>query len=131
MIAFYIGLGTVLILKGAAIAQAMHDVAQKLSHMKYGWLVIIGFMGASSPLSAISPCALLPAPDLTPVFRFHSCHFIPTHDGSHDNRDVVRLRVRHEGVLHRTRGVHIGRCHCICRFEIPVLQAASEVVRYE
>jgi len=44
LIAFYIALGTVLILKGAAIAQAMYDLAQKLSKMRYGWLVIIGFM---------------------------------------------------------------------------------------
>lgn len=44
LIIFYIGLSTVLILKGAVIAQAMYDVAQKLSHMKYGWLVILGSM---------------------------------------------------------------------------------------
>lgn len=44
LIVFYIGLSTVLILKGAVIAQAMYDVAQKLSHMKYGWLVILGSM---------------------------------------------------------------------------------------
>jgi len=42
--AFYIALGTVLILKGAVIAQALYDLAQRLSHMKYGWLIIIGFM---------------------------------------------------------------------------------------
>lgn len=48
LIAFYAGLAAVLILKGAVIAQAMYDVAQKLSHMKYGWLAIIGFMIAIS-----------------------------------------------------------------------------------
>jgi len=48
LIAFYIALAVVLIVKGAVIAQAMYDLAQKLSHMKYGWLIILGFMGASS-----------------------------------------------------------------------------------
>jgi len=43
-IAFYIALATIFILKGAIIAQAMYDLAQKLSHMKYGWLIILGFM---------------------------------------------------------------------------------------
>jgi len=43
-IAFYIALATIFILKGATIAQAMYDVAQKLSHMEYGWLIILGFM---------------------------------------------------------------------------------------
>jgi len=44
LVIFYIALGTALILKGAVIAQAMYDVAQKLSHMEYGWLIILGFM---------------------------------------------------------------------------------------
>jgi len=44
LIAFYIALAVVIILKGAAIAQAMYDLAQKLSHMKYGWLIILGFI---------------------------------------------------------------------------------------
>ncbi|KAF9783037.1 Golgi apparatus membrane protein TVP38 [Thelephora terrestris] len=48
LIAFYIALGTVLILKGKLIAQAMYDVAQKLSHMKYGWLIILGAMVVAS-----------------------------------------------------------------------------------
>ena len=46
LIAFYIALAVVIVLKGAAIAQVMYDLAQKLSHMKYGWLLIIGFMSA-------------------------------------------------------------------------------------
>jgi len=44
LIAFYIALAAVFILKGAAIAQVMYDLAQKLSHMKYGWLIILVFM---------------------------------------------------------------------------------------
>lgn len=44
LVSFYIALATILILKGAVIAQAMYDVAQKLSHMKYGWLIILGSM---------------------------------------------------------------------------------------
>jgi len=44
LIAFYIALAVVLILKGAVIAQAMYDFAQKLSQMKYGWIIIIGIM---------------------------------------------------------------------------------------
>jgi len=44
LIAFYIALGVVLIVKGAVIAQAMYDLAQKLSQMRYGWLIIIGIM---------------------------------------------------------------------------------------
>ncbi|KAF9653456.1 Golgi apparatus membrane protein TVP38 [Thelephora ganbajun] len=44
LITFYITLGVVLVLKGAVIAQAMYDLAQKLSNMKYGWLIILGFM---------------------------------------------------------------------------------------
>jgi hypothetical protein len=64
LVAFYIALGTVFILKGAVIAQFLYDVAQKLSHMKYGWLAIIGFMSASlSSSSGVSRCAPLPAPD--------------------------------------------------------------------
>jgi len=44
LIAFYITLAVVIILKGAVIAQAMYDLAQKLSQMKYGWLIILGIM---------------------------------------------------------------------------------------
>lgn len=68
MAVFYIVLGTILILKGAVIAQAMYDLAQKLSHMEYGWLIIIGFM--SVLLSSVILCAPLSAPhDLTPMIR--------------------------------------------------------------
>jgi len=44
LIVFYIALGAVLIIRGKVIAQAMYDLAQKLSHMKYGWLIILGAM---------------------------------------------------------------------------------------
>jgi len=73
LIAFYIALATALILKGAVIAQALYDLAQKLSHMKYGWLIIIGFMSASSyspPTFNVTlhyPCHH-PVDDLTPWF---------------------------------------------------------------
>jgi len=59
--AFYIALAAALILKGAVIAQAMYDLAQVLSHMKYGWLIILGFMGAPSSSSAN---AYIPLPEL-------------------------------------------------------------------
>jgi len=44
LIISYIALGVALFLKGAVIAQAMYDLAQKLSHMEYGWLIILGIM---------------------------------------------------------------------------------------
>jgi hypothetical protein len=47
LVIFYIAFGTILILKGAVIAQTMYDVAQKLSRMEYGWLIIVGFMSAT------------------------------------------------------------------------------------
>lgn len=77
LVVFYIVLGTALILKGAVIAQTLYNVAQKLSHMEYGWLIILGFMSASSLLSDVSRYAPSSGPDdLTPVVRsqslFHS-----------------------------------------------------------
>lgn len=54
LIAFYIALAIVLVLKGAVIAQAMYDLAQKLSHMKYGWLIILGIMSTLSHSSSTS-----------------------------------------------------------------------------
>jgi len=44
LITFYIALGIVIIVKGAVIAQALYDLAQKLSQMKYGWLIVLGIM---------------------------------------------------------------------------------------
>jgi len=62
LIAFYIALGVVLIVKGAVIAQAMYDLAQKLSQMRYGWLIIIGIMSASSFVICIQRHAPSPVP---------------------------------------------------------------------
>lgn len=47
LVIFYIAFGALLIIKGKVITQTMYDVAQKLSHMEYGWLIILGFMSTS------------------------------------------------------------------------------------
>ena len=68
--------------------------------------------------------------DLTP-WPGSSLDFIPTYDGPHHDRDVVRICVWNEGILHRARWISLGgRLRLRC-FEIPVLQTASEVGRHE
>jgi len=55
------------------MAQVMYDLAQKLSHMEYGWLIILVFMSGSLSSSVLSRFAPLPVPDdLTLVVRFQS-----------------------------------------------------------
>ena len=117
------------------IAQAMYDLAQKLSHMKYGWLIIIGFMSASlsSPptfnVVLHYPCHHL-VDDLTP-WSGSSLDLVPTYDRSHHDHDVVRVRVRNEGILHRAGWVGLGSRVRLRRVEVPIFQTTSKVVRHE
>jgi hypothetical protein len=108
----------------------MYDLAQKLSHMKYGWLIILGFMSAS-PL--------------------HYClTFAPSRIGRSDSHDSVPVLISFppmightttvtlcgfaygmNGFLRRFGWIRLGGRHGLRRFEVPVFETASEVVRHE
>ena len=110
----------------------MYDVAQWLSHMKYGWLAFIGIMStSSSPSYSVSHRAPLPAlvDDLTPSGS--SLNFVSTHDGLHNDYDAVWIRVRNRWIPHRAGGNSPGICRRLYCPTVPVFETASEVVRYE
>ncbi len=95
LIAFYTALGTFFGIVGAdKIAQTMYNVAQKISHLQFGWLILVAAMSTSITH------VLLPA---TFISHDHicSCHIIPAMYGIHDHCHPVRLCIRHEGILRR------------------------------
>ena len=55
-VAFYIALGTfIIMLTPARIFQWLYDLAQRLSHLRLGWLALGGIIGMSQ--SALRSCA--------------------------------------------------------------------------
>ena len=48
LLIFYVALGTFLIVVGAdRIAQTMYDFAQKISHLRFGWTILLAMLGMS------------------------------------------------------------------------------------
>ena len=46
LLLFYVALGTFLVVVGAdRIAQSMYDLAQKISHLPYGWMILGAMLG--------------------------------------------------------------------------------------
>lgn len=44
---FYVALGTFIIVIGPdRIAQFMYDLAQKIKHLRFGWLILGGLLGS-------------------------------------------------------------------------------------
>ena len=44
---FYIALGTFLVMVGAdRIAQTMYNFAQKISHLRFGWMILGAMLGS-------------------------------------------------------------------------------------
>ena len=46
---FYVALGTFAVVVGAdRIAQTMYDFAQRISHLRFGWMILVAILGESS-----------------------------------------------------------------------------------
>lgn len=90
---FYAALGTSAYIIGAdRIAQALYDFAQKISHLRFGWMILVGILG-------LHPIHYLCMPVDQRLLR--SFRVLPACYGLHDHYNPMRLCLWHERVLCR------------------------------
>ena len=98
----------------------MYDFAQKISHLRFGWMIL----GAILSTSRYNPLS-------TSLTQLCSCHFLPSMYWTHHHRYIMWLRVRDEGVLRRRCGLSVGIRNYVCCPQATLQQETEEMVLIE
>ena len=103
---FYLSLGIIaIIITPKRIAQYLYDKAQLVSQLRFGWLILFAVLGRHH-------MALVPFPSINFMC---SIGVLPSHDRAYDHRDLMRLRLWHERLLHCRLRLFIRLLLGLCR----------------
>jgi hypothetical protein len=120
-VAFYIALGTfIIVVTPARIFQWLYDLAQRLSHLRLGWLALGAIIGMPQFVAAV----------LTQQSIF-SLRLLPSSRWPHNGCDTMWICIRHERIWYSGNWIFCWICPCLFDFPTTRQQTPSSLEFYE